>query len=81
VGDFSPGMQPWEHFAAEYAEVYLGKPFWPQGGMAAVADDEVVRAAIWQSSRITLIVRDRSPRRRRSISCLSVSRQRPFVTA
>jgi twinkle protein len=31
---FSPESQPWEHFAAECAEVFIGKPFYRQGCLA-----------------------------------------------
>jgi twinkle protein len=55
---FSPEMQPWEHFAAQCAEVYLGKPFWPKGGLPAMTDDEVVKAEWWLSSRMVLLVCD-----------------------
>jgi twinkle protein len=55
---FSPEMQPWQHFAAECAEVYLGKPFWAKGDITAMTDDEVVRAEKWLSGRIIMIVCD-----------------------
>jgi twinkle protein len=55
---FSPEMQPWETFAAECAEVYLGKPFWPKGSVAGMTDAEVADAEMWLKDRMTMIVSD-----------------------
>jgi twinkle protein len=59
---FSPEMQPWEQFAAECAEVLLGKPFWPKTGpngpIPGMDDGEVAQAERWLSSRVTMLVCD-----------------------
>ena len=55
---FSPEMQPWEHFAAQCAEVYLGKPFWPTPGYDSMTDPEIVEAGRWLGDRITMLVCD-----------------------
>ena len=53
---FSPEMEPWEHFVAECAEVYSGKPFWR--GLGSMTDDDVVEAEAWLGDHITMIVCD-----------------------
>jgi twinkle protein len=55
---FSPEMQPWEHFAAECAEVLVGKPFWPVDGIQSMTPDEIGNAGFWFSSRMTMMVCD-----------------------
>lgn len=55
---FSPEMQPWELFAAECAEVWSGKPFWPVTGFASMTDDEISEAEDWLGSRLTMLVCD-----------------------
>lgn len=55
---FSPEMQPWEQFAAECAEVWSGKPFWPIPPLPSMTDDEIRDAEIWLSSRVTMLVCD-----------------------
>jgi twinkle protein len=55
---FSPEMQPWEHFAAECAEVYSGKPFWPSPGIDSMTEIEIAEAETWLGNRITMLVCD-----------------------
>ncbi|MHB1310528.1 MAG: toprim domain-containing protein [Gemmatimonadaceae bacterium] len=55
---FSPEMQPWEHFAAECAEVFSGKPFWPQRGIPSMSDAEIGEAEQWLGDRVTMLVCD-----------------------
>lgn len=55
---FSPEMQPWEQFAAECAEVFHDKPFWPKAGLPGMTDEEVVHAGMWLSSRVVMLVCD-----------------------
>ena len=55
---FSPEMQPWEHFAAECAEVRSGKPFWPVTGIPSMSDEEIDQAEYWLADRLTMIVCD-----------------------
>ncbi len=55
---FSPEMQPWELFAAECAEVWAGKPFYPVPGVARMTDDDVDGAERFLSDRVTLLVCD-----------------------
>ena len=55
---FSPEMQPWEQFAAQCAEVFHNKPFWPQAGLEGMTDDEIVRAETWLADRLTMLVAD-----------------------
>jgi twinkle protein len=55
---FSPEMQPWEQFAAECAEVFIGKPFWPKGGIEGMTDAEVLAAEAWIKDRVTMLVCD-----------------------
>jgi twinkle protein len=61
---FSPEMQPWEQFAAECAQVFAGRPFWPipaRGGhpaMAGMTDDEIADAEAWLADRIVMMVCD-----------------------
>jgi twinkle protein len=55
---FSPEMQPWEQFAAECAEVFKRKPFWPKGGVAGMTDAEVLDAERWLCDRVTMLVCD-----------------------
>ena len=53
---FSPEMEPWEHFVAECAEVYSGKPFWRSAG--SMTDDDVAEAETWLGDHVTMIVCD-----------------------
>ncbi|WP_158920684.1 toprim domain-containing protein [Acidisphaera sp. S103] len=55
---FSPEMQPWEHFAAQCAEVYVDKPFWPRGGIPTMTDNDIIKAEQWLASRVVLLVCD-----------------------
>lgn len=55
---FSPEMQPWEHFTAECAEVYSGKPFWSVPGLDCMTDDDVAEAELWLGDRVTMLVCD-----------------------
>ena len=58
---FSPEMQPWEHYVAQCASVWHGRPFWPQpadSGLASLSDEEIVAAEMWLSRRMTMIVSD-----------------------
>lgn len=55
---FSPEMQPWEQFAAECAEVYHDKPFWPKADLPGMTDEEVIQAGIWLSNRVVMLVCD-----------------------
>ena len=55
---FSPEMQPWEQFAAECAEVWSGKPFWPVPGMLSMSDAEIQDAERWLGERVTMLVCD-----------------------
>jgi hypothetical protein len=55
---FIPEMQRWEHFAAEFTEVYIGEPLWPKAGLPGKTDAKVIRAEKWLSDRITMVVCD-----------------------
>jgi twinkle protein len=55
---FSPEHQPWEHFAAQCAEVFVGKPFYPNPAMECMTDVEIADAEMWLSDRITMLVCD-----------------------
>lgn len=55
---FSPEMQPWEQFAAECAEVFKRKPFWPKAGIPGMTDEEVLDAETWLRDRVTMLVCD-----------------------
>lgn len=55
---FSPEMQPWEQFAAQCAEAYHRKPFWPRGGVSGMTDREVMDAETWLMNRVTMLVCD-----------------------
>jgi twinkle protein len=55
---FSPEMQPWEQFAAECAEVWSGKPFWPVHGVPSMSEGEICDAETWLGERITMLVCD-----------------------
>ena len=55
---FSPEMQPWEHFAAQCAEVYGGKPFWPTQGYPSMSDEDIAEAELWLGNRVTMMVCD-----------------------
>jgi len=55
---FSPEMQPWEQFAAECAEVWSGKPFYPTGSIPSMSDAEIREAGQWLGDRITMLVCD-----------------------
>jgi len=56
---FSPESQPWEQFAAECAEVFVGKPFYRGGGgLDPMTDDEVAHAETWLHDHITMLVCD-----------------------
>jgi twinkle protein len=55
---FSPESQPWEQFAAQCAEVYVGRPFYRERDRAAMTDEEVQEAEAWLSDRVTMLVCD-----------------------
>lgn len=55
---FSPEQQPWEQFAAECAEVRMGKPFWDRPGIPGMSDAEVAEAGAWLGEHITMLVSD-----------------------
>lgn len=55
---FSPEMQPWEQFAAECAEVRMGKTFWPVGGFEQMTPAEVGTAAAWLQDKVIMLVAD-----------------------
>lgn len=57
---FSPESQPWEQFAAQCAEVWVGAPFYRegQGGWSPMSDNELAAAEEWLSTRVTLLVCD-----------------------
>lgn len=55
---FSPESQPWEQFAAQCAEVYVGRPFYRDRGIAAMNDDEIAEAEDWLSDRVVMLVCD-----------------------
>ena len=55
---FSPEMQPWEQFAAECAEVYSGKPFYPTPGVDSMTETEIGEAGDWLSGKVTMLVCD-----------------------
>lgn len=52
---FSPEMQPWESFAAECAEVLVGRPFWPRADRAHMTDEELGKAEAWLSDRVHML--------------------------
>jgi twinkle protein len=55
---FSPEMAPWEQFAADCAEVLVGKPFWPVLGMDSMSLDEIGKSGSWLEKRLTMMVCD-----------------------
>jgi twinkle protein len=57
-GVFTPEMMPWEQFAANCAEVLIGKPFWPTAGYEQMTLEEVGRAGAWLQDRVSLLVCD-----------------------
>lgn len=61
-GVFSPENQPWEQYAAQLAEVLIGKPFYRpkagSNGVPAMDDLEVDHAEHWLGERVTMLVSD-----------------------
>ena len=55
---FSPEMQPWEQFAADCAQVWCGKSFWPLAGLPSMSEAEIQGAERWLENRVTMIVCD-----------------------
>jgi twinkle protein len=55
---FSPEMQPWEGFAAQLAEVYIGKPFYPHPTHPNMTDSELDRAEQILGRYIHMLVSD-----------------------
>jgi len=55
---FSPEMQPWEQFVAQFAETWTGKKFWPGNGHPGMTDHEVRTAATWLKPRLKLFSAD-----------------------
>jgi len=56
-GVFSPEMMPWEQFAADCAEVLIGKPFWMADGKR-MDEDETRRAGQWLETKMAMLVAD-----------------------
>lgn len=55
---FSPEMMPWEQFAADCAEVVIGKSFWPEPMFEAMTRDDIASVSEWLEKRLTMIVCD-----------------------
>lgn len=55
---FSPEMQPWEQFAAECAEAWIRKPFYPTPGVECMTDYDIEQAEAFLSDRMTMLVCD-----------------------
>jgi twinkle protein len=55
---FSPEHSPSEQFLAECAEVYIGKPFYPQQDLFCMTDDEADQAEEFLTGRVTMIAAD-----------------------
>jgi twinkle protein len=55
---FSPEMQPWNQFAAMFAETWAGKPYHPGDGYPGFTREEVLAAAAWLRDRLVMLVTD-----------------------
>lgn len=55
---FSPESQPWEQFAAECAEAYIGKPFYELERVPGMTDEDIREAERFLSDKITMLVCD-----------------------
>lgn len=57
---FSPEMMPWEQFAADCAEVLMGKPFWPvrDNPVETMSENDIDIAGRWLEKRMTMLVCD-----------------------
>lgn len=80
---FSPEHQPWEHFAAQCAEVYCGKPFYPDREFESMSIEEITEAEIWLSDRVTMLVcdaADQAPTLEWIIECATAAVLRDGVT-
>lgn len=55
---FSPESQPWEQFAAECAEAYIGKPFYPMDRIPSMTDGDIAEAEAFLADKVTMLVCD-----------------------
>lgn len=55
---FSPESQPWEQFAAECAEAYIGKPFYEMDRTPSMSASDIERAEIFLADKVTMLVCD-----------------------
>ncbi len=55
---FSPEHSPWEQFAAECAEVFIGKTFWRRRDAEQMTVAEIQHAESWLSDRVFMLTAD-----------------------
>ncbi|HQT89126.1 MAG TPA: toprim domain-containing protein [Acidiphilium sp.] len=55
---FSPEMQPWEQYASECAEVYIGKQFWTRYDFGGMSESELAEAEDFLSTAVTMLASD-----------------------
>lgn len=55
---FSPEMQPWEHYIAECAEVFIGKSFWSPEEFGGMSTSELEQAEEFLRSCVTMLASD-----------------------
>lgn len=55
---FSPESQPWEQFAAECAETYVGQPFYGLDRIPGMSDGDIAEAEAFLADRVVMLVYD-----------------------
>lgn len=55
---FSPESQPWEQFAAECAEAYIGKPFYEMDRIPSMTLSDIAEAEAFLADKVTMLVCD-----------------------
>ncbi|HXJ61950.1 MAG TPA: hypothetical protein VNU68_35370 [Verrucomicrobiae bacterium] len=55
---FSPESQPWEQFAAECAEAYIGKPFYEMDRIPSMTAADIEEAEAFLADKVTMLVCD-----------------------
>jgi twinkle protein len=55
---FSPESQPWEQFAAECAEAYIGKPFYQMERVPSMTESDIAEAEAFLADKVTMLVCD-----------------------
>lgn len=55
---FSPESQPWEQFAAECAEAYIGKPFYEMDRIPSMTPADIEEAEAFLADKVTMLVCD-----------------------